>query len=136
MKLLLFFAPHFSFETHHKSVERADDDERSGQVKDAVVAFIHVEGEDQEKASKVETKLVKNLKWLAGKFSTRTVVLHSFAHLSESVAPFEFSKELLDKTKKRLEAVDYTVETTPFGYFNAWTLSITGESLGRVFKSF
>ena len=40
---------------------------------------------------------------LAGKNDTRTIVLHSFAHLSESKASPEFVATLLDNAQKRLE---------------------------------
>lgn len=37
-------------------------------------------------------KRIKNLKWIGGKKSEKKIILHSFAHLSESKAPPEFTK--------------------------------------------
>ena len=58
--------------------------------------------------SSAETKLVKNAKWLARKWETQKIVLHSFTHLGEKKADDEAAKELIDRVQKRLEAAGYT----------------------------
>jgi len=83
----------------------------------------------------VLTKMVKNIKWLAGKFGTRTIVLHSFNHLSESKSEPGFAGALIQDVRDRLERVAYSVTETPFGYFNEWKLHVAGDSLAKVFKS-
>jgi hypothetical protein len=136
MKLLLFYAHSFSYETAVKSLSSVPDVEKKENVKDAVVIFFHVEAEDMEKRSKVIQKFVKNTKWLCGKFATKNVVLHSFNHLSGSKAEPDFSKEILDEVVTRLERTDYQVMVTPFGYFNEFNLHVAGDSLAKVFKEF
>ena len=91
MKLLLFYAHSFSYETASKSLATVPDVKKKESVKDAAVIFFHVEAQDMEKRSKVVQKFVKNVKWLCGKFSTKNVVLHSFNHLSGSKAEPDFS---------------------------------------------
>jgi len=107
-----------------------------GEVKDAVVAFVHVEPEDNDKSGKVETKLVKNIKWLAGKWETKRVVLHTFSHLAEEKADPVFSRELLSRVRKRVADVGYDVDETPYGYFNDLELAAPGHPLARIFKQF
>ena len=51
------------------------------------------EAEDEERSRKVLTKMVKNIKWLAGKFSSKSVALHSFSHLSTSRASIDFARQ-------------------------------------------
>jgi hypothetical protein len=136
MKLLLFFAHSFFYETAAKSLSVVPDLKKKENVKDAVVIFFHVEAEDMEKRSKVIQKFVKNAKWLCGKFTTKNVVLHSFNHLSSSKAEPVFSKEVLDEVVTRLERVDFQVMVTPFGYFNEFKLHVAGDSLAKVFKEF
>ena len=134
MKLLMFHAHEFWFRTTHRvldSVEEQDCDER---VREAVVAFVHAEAEDEEQSSKVLTKMVKNLKWHAGKFGTKNVVLHSFSHLSASSASPEFARQILVDAQKRLQTVGFSTQMTPFGYLHEFSLHVSGESLGRVFK--
>lgn len=48
--------------------------------KQAVVDFIHVEPDDVAAGNSTETKLVKNAKWLARKWNTKQIILHSFTH--------------------------------------------------------
>ena len=136
MKLLLFFAHSFSYETSVKSLPEVPDVEKQESVANAVVVFFHVEAEDPEKMSKVIQKFVKNVKWLCGKFSTRNVVLHSFNHLSGSKADPDFSRGLLDEVAARLARGGFHVLVTPFGYFNEFSIHVAGDSLAKVFKEF
>ena len=136
MKLLLFYAHSFSYETAARSLSTVPVVSKEESATDAAVVFFHVEGEDVEKRNKVVQKFVKNVKWLCGKFSTRNVVLHSFNHLSGSKAEPDFSKEVLDEVVQRLERTDFKVMVTPFGYFNEFKIHVAGDSLAKVFKEF
>ena len=130
----MFYAHEFWFKTTYRvlnSVEELDRDER---IQEAVVVFIHAEAEDEERSSKVLTKMVKNIKWLAGKFNSKNVVLHSFSHLSTSSASPDFAQQLLVDAEARLKTVGFTTQLTPFGYLHEFSLHVSGESLGRVFK--
>ena len=79
--------------------------------------------------------MVKNLKWAASKNNTKRIILHSFAHLSESKASPEFTNELFNKAETRLKNANYEVFQTPFGYFLDLDLNAPGYSLARIFKS-
>ena len=136
MKLLLFFAHSFSYETAEKSLSTVPDANKKESVRDAVVIFFHVEADDVEKRNKVILKFVKNAKWLCGKFTTKNVVLHSFNHLSSSKAEAGFSLELLGEVVERLERTGFQVMVTPFGYFNEFSLHVAGDSLAKVYKEF
>lgn len=106
------------------------------EVTDCIVALVQAEKEDPEKGKKVLDKLIKNVKWLAGKFGTKKTVLHFFSHLSESRSDPEYAKDLLDRAAERLRRAGYDVHVTPFGYFCEMKLHIGGESLAKVFKEF
>jgi hypothetical protein len=136
MKLLLFYAHSFSYETAAKSLSTVPEVKKKESVSDAAIVFFHVEAEDVEKRNKVVQKFVKNVKWLCGKFATKNVVLHSFNHLSGSKADPDFSLELLDEVAKRLARTDFQVMVTPFGYFNEFRIHVAGDSLAKVFKEF
>ena len=136
MKLLLFYAHSFAYETAAKSLATVPEVKKKECVSDAVVIFFHVEAEDVEKSSKVVQKFVKNVKWLCGKFAVKNVVLHSFNHLSGSKADAEFSKAVLDEVAERLARTGFAVMMTPFGYFNEFTIHVAGDSLAKVFKEF
>ena len=134
MKLLLFYAPSFWFKTYQKVLEQVEDQELEANCEEAVVVFYHIEAEDFDRRGKVTTKFVKNIKWLAGKFDSKYVVLHSFNHLSNSKAPADFAEELVQEARARLQRAGYSVTVTPFGYLNEWKLHVAGESLAKVFK--
>jgi len=136
MKLLLFFAHSFSYETAAKGLPEVPDVTKKESVLEAVVIFFQVEKEDTEKRGKVVQKFVKNAKWLCGKFATKNIVLHSFNHLSSSKAAPDFSKKLLDDVAARLERGGFQVMLTPFGYFNEFDIHVAGDSLAKVFKEF
>lgn len=130
----MFYAPSFWFRTFEKSLCQAPDQDVEAEVKEAVIAFYQAEAEDEGREEKVVAKLVKNLKWLAGKFATRRVLLHSFGHLSSSKAPAETAQAMVAEARARLERADFEVSETPFGYLNEWKMHVAGPSLAKVFK--
>lgn len=134
MKLLMFYAPEFWYKTYQKVLEDVPECNDEKTVANAAVVFYHAEEEDILKRTGVLSKLVKNIKWLSGKFSTKNIVLHSFNHLSTSKAPADFTRDLVDEAKERLIHSGFTVDETPFGYLNEWKIHVAGESLAKVFK--
>ncbi len=136
MKLLLFYAHRWWFRTASKSLAFIQDVNIEDSMENTVVVFFHVEKEDEVKGKSLQDKFIKNIKWLAGKFRTKNVVLHSFNHLSTSKASPEFSEELLKYVRERLQHAGYKVLCTPFGYFNEFLIHVGGESLAKVFKEF
>ena len=135
MKLLMIYADRFGYRTALKTVEEAPDLEEERTIQDVLVGFIHLEEEDEADPGGVETKLVKNLKWAARKNGTRRILLHSFAHLSESKAAPEFAREVLDGAQARLTSAGYEALQTPFGYFLDLSLSAPERPSARIFKS-
>lgn len=136
MKLLLFYAHRWWYRTASKSLGDAPNISREESVEKSVVVFFHAEAEDEAKGKGVIEKFVKNVKWLAGKFGTKAVVLHSFNHLSSSKSSPEYAGHVLTEVATRLRNGAYDVMCTPFGYFNEFSLHVGGESLAKVFKEF
>ena len=134
MKLLLFYAHKWWFRTASKSLPQVPDVDMEDSVENTVVVFFHAEKEDEEKGKGLLDKLVKNIKWHAGKFGTKNVVIHSFNHLSSSKASPEFSEQTIKQAVDRLQNAGYAVMCTPFGYFNEFMIRVGGESLAKVFK--
>jgi hypothetical protein len=134
MKLLLFYAHTWWFKAASKSLPDVPDADTEDSLENTVVVFFHAEKEDEEKGKSLLDKFVKNIKWLAGKFSTKNVVIHSFNHLSSSKASPAFSEEMILQATEKLRNTGYTVMCTPFGYFNQFKIHVGGESLAKVFK--
>jgi len=133
MKLLLFQAKRFYWASFSKTLDDVPEQDVAQTVEEALVVFLHAEIGD-ETNSRLETKVVKNIKWLANKRTLKNIVLHSFTHLSGSTAAPEFAQELLNRLEERLANTGYQVWQTPFGYFCEWDLSVYGDSLAKVFK--
>ncbi len=133
MKLLLFQAKKFYWASFSKTLDDVPEQDVSETVKEALVVFLHAEAEDEAKP-RLETKVVKNIKWLANKRKLKNIVLHSFTHLSGSTASPEFARDLFNRLDERLTNTGYQVRQTPFGYFCEWDLAVYGDSLAKVFK--
>ena len=137
MKLLMIYCNRFAYQPAVKALNVADINHQAASYNNIQTAFIQVEEEDEEHETEVVKKLIKNLKWICGKNNTnKKIVLHSFAHLSESKATPEFTQAFFNKIDERLTNSGYEVMQTPFGYFLDLDIQAPGFSLARVYKSF
>ena len=134
MRLLMIYAERFAYKTSVKTLESEPVISEQNAIDNVLAGFIHVEEKDGGNLPYVETKMVKNLKWAARKNNTKKIILHSFAHLSETKASPEITKQLLDNSEKRLQSADYEVYKTPFGYLLDLDLRAPGSSFARLFK--
>ena len=133
MKVLVMYVNEFSYVPAEKNLESAEEVTSGGSFNDAILAFIQVEEKDEEKEVKSrEKKLVNHLKWAARKNSTQRIILHSFAHLSESKASLGFTHELFNLAEKRLLNAGIETAQTPFGYFLNLKIDAPGFSLARI----
>lgn len=126
----------FSYQPARKNLDEVEDITEGAAFSDSILAFVQVEESDEEKDVKSrEKKLVNHLKWTARKNNCKSVILHSFAHLSESKASVDFTKELFDLAEKRLQNADFTTAQTPFGYFLDLNIKAPGFSLARIWAT-
>ena len=136
MKVLAMYTTYFAYVPNVKNVEDSEDVTDGKQFNDCLVAFIQIEECDEEyDILSREKKLVNHLKWILRKNNTNKIVLHSFAHLSESKASLRFTKELFDQTEKRLKNAGFDTAQTPFGYFLDLNIKAPGFSLARIWRS-
>lgn len=135
MRVLFWYCDRFEWHPALRTLESAPPAEPDGREA-VVVAFVHVEPDDLEPGSSAETKLVKNAKWLARKWETAAVLLHSFTHLAEEKADPESARALLDRAQSRLVSAGYAAGQTPYGYFLDLSIKAPGHPLARVFKTF
>ncbi|MFW6310314.1 MAG: threonyl-tRNA synthetase editing domain-containing protein [Prolixibacteraceae bacterium] len=136
MKVLVMYVDEFGYTPAQKNLETAEEIIKGASFQDAVLAFIQVEESDEEHDVKSrEKKLVNHLKWTARKNNCKKIILHSFAHLSESKASVEFTKAIFDKAEQRLQNADFETAQTPFGYFLDLQLKAPGYSLARIWAA-
>ncbi len=135
MKLLMIYCNSFSYKPTVKTLDIVRETNEEREFEKVQTAFIQLEERDEKVEKAVARKLLKNLKWITGKNNTKRIVLHSFAHLSESKAEPEFTMTFFNEIQQRLESSGFEVSQTPFGYFLDLRLEAPGFSLARVFKS-
>ena len=133
MKILMIYAKKFAYTPTIKTLDFVPEVSEGKEYRDVQVAFIQVEKEDEEKVP--VKKFTNFIKWLSRKNEFKTVILHSFGHLSESKAAPEFTLEVLNILEEKLKNAGFEVYQTPFGYFLDLDMQAPGYSLARVFKS-
>ncbi|MCU4174934.1 threonyl-tRNA synthetase editing domain-containing protein [Carboxylicivirga sp. N1Y90] len=133
MRVLIFYTKSFAYTPAIQNLEDAPDPGEAKTFEDCLLACIQIEASDEEKDVRSrEKKLVNHLKWALRKNKAQSIVLHSFAHLGESKATVDFTKEVFDATQKRLENAAIEVAQTPFGYFLDLKIDAPGFSLARI----
>ncbi|HHH52560.1 MAG TPA: hypothetical protein ENK91_02795 [Bacteroidetes bacterium] len=133
MKVLMIYADKFGYTPTIKTLDFVPEITESKEYKDVQVAFIQVEKEDEEKIPL--KKFTNFVKWLSRKNDFKTIILHSFGHLSESKADPKFTLEVLNIFEEKLKNSGFEVHQTPFGYFLDLDMKAPGYSLARVFKN-
>jgi len=136
MKVLVMFVEEFSYQPAQKNLDSAETITSGKIFTNSVLAFIQVEESDEQyEAASREKKLVNHLKWAARKNNCSSIILHSFAHLSESKASVDFTRTIFDLAEKRLKNAEITTVQTPFGYFLDLIIKAPGYSLARIWAS-
>jgi len=136
MKVLVMFVDEFKYHPAQKNLDSTEDIKEGASFKDSILAFIQIEESDEEyDVQSREKKLVNHLKWTARKNNCNSIILHSFAHLAESKASVEFTKDLFDLAEKRLKNAGFETAQTPFGYFLDLEIKAPGYSLARIWAT-
>ena len=136
VKVLTMFVDEFSYFPAQKNLDTSEVVSNGRSFTRSILAFIQVEQLDEENDLRSrEKKLVNHLKWVARKNETNSIILHSFAHLSDSKASEGFTRELLNQAELRLQNAHYLTAQTPFGYFLDLTIKAPGFSLARIWAT-
>ena len=135
MRVLYWYCQRFGWTPAMKTLDDAPEAEPAVLTR-TIVAFVHIEPRDLHNDRSAETKLIKNAKWLARKWKTLQIVLHSFTHLGEEKAEAGEARKLLDRAQQRLQSAGYSIFQTPYGYFLNLSIDAPGHPLARIFKVF
>ena len=136
MKTLFLYCKEFGYTPTSKTLDFVPDSGEGKTFSDVQTIFIQIEKEDEENENSVFKKLVKQIKWIMKKNESGKLVLHSFAHLSDSKADPQFTMDFLNRLEERMTNSGFETSQTPFGYFLDLKLDAPGFSLARVFKAF
>jgi hypothetical protein len=136
MKTLFLYCKEFGYTPTRKTLDFVPDAGEGKTFTDVQTIFIQIEKEDEENENSVFKKLVKQIKWIMKKNESKKLVLHSFAHLSDSKADPQFTMDFFNRLEERMTNSGFETSQTPFGYFLDLKLDAPGFSLARVFKAF
>ena len=127
MKILFIHADHMEYEAREKAIEGAEEiEKKKDAMKDALVAFISVEEDDEWHGRAVEE--IKNV---AEMVNAENIMLYPYAHLSSNLAPPAKAVEMLKSIEDDLKR-DYNVKRSPFGWYKAFKISCKGHPLSEL----
>ena len=133
MRLLIWHVDEFEAEpTERGRSPVADAEPRAVRVEDALVVFAAVEKKDEIEPEETAERAAAAIAQVAKQLGTRTVVVHSFAHLFVELSTPAIAQQVLMATQARLEADGYSVAQTAFGWFNKLAMRAKGHPLSRV----
>ena len=103
MKLLTYQARRFAWTPHAPGLPNAhadliEPDPEPGEVRQAVVAWLHVEASDAADETRALRRTLKHIKWVANKRALKVIALHSFAHLGGESAEPRFARAFIETT--------------------------------------
>jgi len=134
MRLLIWHVDGFVAEpTERGRSPVADTEPQAVRVEDALVVFAAVEKKDEAEPEATAERATAVIAQVAKQLGARTIVLHSFAHLFvEQLSAPATAQQVLNATQMRLEANDYDVTQTAFGWFHRLEMRAKGHPYSRV----
>jgi threonyl-tRNA synthetase len=116
-----------------KSMEDLPESEtKKTKVKEALVVLTAIEKND---SLEILDEYIKNIKDVAEKVNTKTIVLYPYAHLSNELGKPETAIEILKEAQKKLKEEAYFVERAPFGYYKSFELKVKGHPLSELSRN-
>jgi hypothetical protein len=101
-------------------------------MEEGLLVFAAAEPEDEADPAATGLRAANVIQRVAGQVKVQAVVLHSFAHLFGELGKPEAARAALAATHAVLMAQGFTVQQTPFGWFNALDIQAKGHPLSRV----
>ncbi len=135
LKILLIHARRFRYRAREKAVQDAEPlDQAPGEaeVKDALVAFITVEAEDEANTRLAAEKAAEEIDDVAKRLGVSRVVIYPYAHLSPNLASPSKALEALRLVEEKVAAKGYETVRAPFGWYKEFDLDCYGHPLSEL----
>lgn len=133
MRLLIWHVDAFLAEPTERGRSKvADSEPRAVHVEDGLVVFAAAEKADEADPRASALRGAEAIAQVAGQLGVKSVVLHSFAHLFTELAAPAIARDILNETQTQLEARDFAVQQSAFGWFNRLEMRAKGHPLSRV----
>ncbi|MFQ5910249.1 MAG: threonine--tRNA ligase [Thermoplasmata archaeon] len=136
MKVLFIHSDFMEYEVKEKTrfADEISAEEEKGKVKEALVAFLTVERDDEERIEGTSDVAIKEIKDVADRLSVGRIMLYPYAHLSSSIAGPSKAKKALRLITAGLQDRGFEVTVPPFGWYKAFVLSCKGHPLAESFR--
>ncbi|OLS22627.1 MAG: Threonine--tRNA ligase [Candidatus Heimdallarchaeota archaeon LC_3] len=135
MQLLLIHSDHFSWEAKDKALKDISDiTEKFFSTKDSIlVVFVSVEQSDEGSPAIISKKAVLAIIESANDIKEKNIMIYPFVHLiTENPGKPQVARNILSKMLKGFEKkTEFTVYSSPFGYYKAFTLANKGHPLAE-----
>lgn len=136
MRLLIWHVDHFASTPGQRGRSPvADAEPWSVEMTEGLLVFAAAEPEDEADPLATGQRTASAVARVAAQVKARAVVLHSFAHLFGALGKPEAARAVLDAAQQALAADGFTVQQTPFGWFNALNIQAKGHPLSRVSRT-
>lgn len=131
----MLHADYFKYEAVEKTrvSEEVDENERWGGVNEPVlVVFACSEKIDERDPTLVAKRTVELVIDIAKQVKVRNIVLHSFAHLSDSLSSPDVAKRVINEMDQMLKSSGYCSSKTPFGWRDSFELRTKSHPVSKV----
>ena len=133
MRMLIWHVDSFIAEPTERGRSKvADAEPRAVSIGDGLVVFAAVEKGDEGDPDATAARAAEAVVAVARQLGAHDVVLHSFAHLFVELSAPATAHAVLNTLQRLLEAADYNVSQSAFGWFNRLEMRAKGHPLSRV----
>jgi threonyl-tRNA synthetase len=101
-----------------------------------LTVFCAVEASDEDRIPEIIQKAVEEISLVADRVKVKTIVLYPHAHIfPRKLAKPKFAVQILRSLTQALQAKDFMVHQTPFGWYKAFKLECYGHPLSESGRS-
>jgi len=134
----MLHSDYFKYEVMEKTrfSEEITKNEKRGDMNEPVlVVLVCSEKSDEKDPNIVAEKAVDAIIDIIRQVKALNVVLHSFAHLSDSLSSPSVAKIIIDRMHHMLTLKGYNVLKTPFGWRDTFELRVKSHPISKVSRS-
>ena len=138
VRIILLHSDEFSYEAKRKAIKNAEQIETAkAQIKEAVVALIAVEKNDENNISHCVQQATTEIVKVANQLNCKNIVCYPWVHLSSNPAnPVSALKILkgIEISLQKTEAFD-TILRAPFGWYKTFSVTVKGHPLSELSRT-
>lgn len=134
MRMLLIHVDRFQSELTEKGRSHYVEEPEAPivSVEEAIVVLTCVEKADESNPNIIVHRAADEIERIARQLKVPALVIHSFAHLFAELANARVAIEVLKDLAAELRRRGFSVQRTPFGWFNTLEMKAKGHPLSRI----